>query len=104
MKTDRQTDRQTNRQKGRGKIERGRGKMTGRKERKKKIQLRLWVRVPQVELNFLLLFLSTCHPELNFPNPQPLAYMDKGTCAKGKPDVVGRRSGSYPVEEHCLCS
>ena len=53
--------------------------MTGRKERKKKIQLRLWD-----------------------SNPQPLAYMDKGTttCAKGEPEVVGRGSGSYPVEEH----
>ena len=47
---------------GRGKIERGRGKITGRKERKKKIQLHL---------------LDS--------NPQPLAYMDKETttCAKG---------------------
>ena len=54
--------------------------MTGRKERKKKIQLRLW--------------------DLN---PQPFAYMDKGTttCAKGEPEVVGRVSSSYPVEEHC---
>ena len=54
--------------------------MTGRKERKKKIQLRLWD-----------------------SNPQPLAYMDKGTttCAKGEPEVVGCGSGSYPVEEHC---
>ena len=39
-----------------------RGKITGRKERKKKIQLHLWD-----------------------SNPQPLAYMDKGTttCAMG---------------------
>ena len=29
-------------ERGRGKIERGRGKITGRKERKKKIQLHLW--------------------------------------------------------------
>ena len=47
--------------------------MTGRKERKKKIQLCLWD-----------------------PNPQPLAYMDKGTnmhlCYKGEPEVVGRMS------------
>ena len=66
---------------GRGKIERGRGKITGRKERKKKIQLHLWD-----------------------SNPQPLAYTDKGTttCAKGEPEVVGCGSGSYPVEEqHC---
>ena len=70
----------TGTQKGVGKIERGRGKITGRKERKKKIQLHL------------------CDS-----NPQPLAYMDKGTtnCAKGEPEVVGRGSGSYPVEEHC---
>ena len=36
-------------------------------------------------------------------NPQPLAYMDKGTttCAKGEPEVIGRGSSSYPVEEHC---
>ena len=42
--------------------------MTGRKERKKKIQLRLWD-----------------------SNPQPLAYVDKGTItyAKGEPAVVG---------------
>ena len=39
---------------GRGKIERGRGKITGRKERKKKIQLHLWD-----------------------SNPQPLAYMTR---------------------------
>ena len=57
--------------------------MTGRKERNKQIQLRLW--------------------DLN---PQPLAYMDKGTttCAKGEPEVVGRGCGSCPVEEHCLRS
>ena len=50
--------------------------MTSRKERKKKIQLRLWD-----------------------SNPQPLAYMDKGTttCAKGEPEVVGRGSGLYPA-------
>ena len=59
----------------RGKIERGRGKITGRK---KKIQLHLWD-----------------------SNPQPLAYMDKGTTTCAKPEVVGRGSGSYPVEEHC---
>ena len=43
--------------------------MTGRKERKKKIQLHLWD-----------------------SNPQPLAYTDKGTttCAKGEPEVVYR--------------
>ena len=43
--------------------------MTGRKERKKKIQFRLWD-----------------------SNPQSLACMDKGTttCAKGEPEVVGR--------------
>ena len=54
--------------------------MTGRKERKKKIQLCLWD-----------------------SNLQPLAYMDKGTttCAKGEPEAVGHGSGSYPVEEHC---
>ena len=53
--------------------------MTGRKERRKKIQPCLWD-----------------------SNPQPLDFMDKGTttCAKGEPEVVGRRSGSYPVEEH----
>ena len=41
--------------------------MTGRKERKMKIQLRLWD-----------------------SNPQLLAYMDKGTTthAKGEPEVV----------------
>ena len=57
--------------------------MTDRKERKKKIQLRLWN-----------------------SNPQSLAYMDKGTitCVKGEPDVVGHRSCSYPVEEHNSCS
>ena len=45
--------------------------MIGRKERKK-IQLSLWD-----------------------SNPQPLAYMDKGTttCAKGEPEVVDRESG-----------
>ena len=32
---------------GRGKIERGRGKITGRKEGKKKIQLHLWDLNPQ---------------------------------------------------------
>ena len=53
--------------------------MTGSKGRKKKIQLYLWD-----------------------SNPQPLAFMDKGTttCAKGEPEVIGHRSGSYPVEEH----
>ena len=35
------------RERGRGKIERGRGKITGRKERKKKIQLHLWDSNPQ---------------------------------------------------------
>ena len=52
-------------------------------ERKKKIQLHLWD-----------------------SNPQPLAYMDKGatTCAKGEPEVVGRGSGSYPVEVHCYAA
>ena len=57
--------------------------MTCRKERKKKIQLDLWV-----------------------SNPQPLAYMDKGTttCAKGEPEVIGHGSGAYPVEEHCSFS
>ena len=39
---------------GRGKIERGRGKITGRKGRKKKIELHLWD-----------------------SNPQPLAYMTR---------------------------
>ena len=54
--------------------------MTGRKEIKKKIQLCLW-----------------------HSNPQPLAYMDKGTttCPKVEPEAVGHGSGSYPVEEHC---
>ena len=52
--------------------------MTGRKERNKKIQLCLWD-----------------------SNPQPLDFMDKGTTTcDGEPEVVGRRSGSYPVEEH----
>ena len=32
--------------------------------------------------------------------------MDKGTttCAKGEPEVVGRGSGSYPVEVHCYAA
>ena len=65
------------------KIERGRGKIIGRKERNKKIQLHLWD-----------------------SNPQPLADMDKGTTtrAKGEPEVVGRGSGSYPVEVHCYAA
>ena len=57
--------------------------MTGRKERKKKkkkIQLRP-----------------------SDSNPQPLAYVDTTACAKGEPELVGRESGSYPVEEHCSC-
>ena len=49
--------------------------MTGRKEIKKKIQLRLWDSNPQVATT------SCLH--------------------KGEPEVVGHGSGSYHVEEHC---
>ena len=68
-------------ERGRGKIEIGRGKITGRKERKKKIQLHLWD-----------------------SNAQPLAYITRALPLVLRGSLkwyIGRGSGSYPVEEHC---
>ena len=47
-------------------------------------------------------FLSTA----DFGKCRSSGYGRKGTttCAKGEPEVVGRGSGSYPVEVHCYAA